>query len=347
MRIMVRATNWVGDAVMSLPAIAALRAARPQDEIVVVARPWVADLYRALGTGDGLMVHDPAKGRAALSREIREAKFDVALLLPNSFDAAWIAWRAGVPQRWGYARDARSWLLTRAIDVPRRGEIPEHQAYYYLELLRRLGILNTLPSVDSFRLPANPDPRQAARARLRERGVSDDTPIVGLNAGAAFGTAKRWMPDRYAELGRRLRDERGVSIVLFGSAVERDLASAIARRIGARAVSLAGETTLGGFLQLAAGCDLFVTNDTGTMHVAAAAGVAVLAVFGSTDERATAPLGPRVRIVKHEVSCSPCLLRECPVDHRCMRAISVEEVFEQSCQILDSVPPSFSTGTAR
>ena len=171
--------------------------------------------------------------------------------------------------------------------------------------------------------------------------------MVGLNPGAAFGSAKRWMPERYIELGRRLRDERGAAIVLFGSAAERDLAASIASRIGAGAISTAGETTLGGFLELAAGCDLFVTNDTGTMHVAAAAGIAVLAVFGSTDERATAPLGPRVRLLKHAVSCSPCLLRHCPVDHRCMKLISVNEVLEASCQILDAVPPSFSTGTAR
>jgi heptosyltransferase-2 len=213
-----------------------------------------------------------------------------------------------------------------------------------LELLRRLDILTALPAVDDFHLPMKPAARQAARDRL---GTLGKGPIVGLNPGAAFGTAKRWMPERYIELGRRLRDARGAAIVLFGSAAERDLAAMLARQIGAGAISTAGETTLGGFLELAAGCDLFVTNDTGTMHVAAAAGVAVLAVFGSTDERATAPLGPRVRVLKHPVSCSPCLLRHCPVDHRCMRAITVDEVFEASCQILDAVPPSFSTGMAR
>jgi heptosyltransferase-2 len=351
MKLMVRVTNWVGDAVMSLPAVGALRRQRPRDEIVLVARPWVADLYGALGAnigiGDGVMIQDPKKGRGTLAAELRAARFDAALLLPNSFDAAWTAWRAGIPERWGYARDARSPLLTRAVPVPRAGEIPEHQAYYYLELLRRLDILTTLPVVEDFRLPVDQVARRTARERLAGRGVSQTGPIVGLNPGAAFGTAKRWMPDRYIALGRRLRDERGAAIVLFGSAAERDLAAMIASRIGERTISTAGETTLGGFLELAAGCDLFVTNDTGTMHVAAAAGVPVLAVFGSTDERATAPLGPRVRLLKHAVSCSPCLLRYCPVDHRCMRVISVDEVFEASCQILDAVPPSFSTATGR
>jgi heptosyltransferase-2 len=347
MKLMVRVTNWVGDAVMSLPAVGALRRQRPQDEIVLVARPWVADLYRSLGIGDGVMIHDPKKGRGTLAAELRAARFDAALLLPNSFDAAWMAWRAGIPQRWGYARDARSPLLTRAVPVPRAGEIPEHQAYYYLELLRRLDILTTLPAVEDFRFPMHPAARQSARDRLAARGALITGPIVGLNPGAAFGTAKRWMPDRYIALGRRLRDERGAAIVLFGSAAERDLAAMIASRMGERTISTAGETTLGGFLELAAGCDLFVTNDTGTMHVAGAAGVPVLAVFGSTDERATAPLGPRVRLLKRPVSCSPCLLRSCPVDHRCMRVISVDEVFEASCQILDAVPPFFSTATER
>jgi len=351
MKLMVRVTNWVGDAMMSLPAVGALRRRRPQDEIVLVARPWVADLYRALGAdrgiGDGVMIHDPRKGRRALAAELRAARFDAALLLPNSFDAAWIAWRAGIAERWGYAREARSPLLTRAVPVPCPGEIPEHQAYYYLELLRRLGILTTLPAVEAFRLPVDPAARPAARERLGARGAATTGPIVGLNPGAAFGTAKRWLPERYIALGRRLRDERGAAIVIFGSAAERDLAAMIASRIGEETISTAGETTLGSFLELSQGCDLFVTNDTGTMHVAAAAGVSVLAVFGSTDEKATAPLGPRVRLLKHAVSCSPCLLRHCPVDHRCMRVVSVDEVFEASCQILDAVPPSFSTGTER
>jgi len=329
MKLMLRSTNWIGDAVMSLPAIDALRKARPEDEIVIVARPWVADLFATLGVADRVMVHDPKRGRATLAAELRAERFDAAILFPNSFDAAWIARRAGIPERWGYARDARGWLLTRPIPPPHSGEIPEHQAYYYLELLRRLGIIGTLSGVENFVLP-NVAVKKPATTR----------PVVGLNPGAAFGGAKRWIPSRYVELGRRLNAERNASIVLFGSAAERPLTEAMAREIGGGAISTAGETTLGEFLKLAVGCDLFVTNDTGTMHVAAAAGVPVLAVFGSTDERATSPLGPRVRLLKHAVSCSPCLLRHCPVDHRCMRLISVSEVFEASCQILNARPSS-------
>ena len=337
-KLMLRAPNWVGDVVMSLPALQQLRKALPETEIVVVARNWVADLYAALGgtaLANRVLAHDPNDGRGALVRQLRAERFDAALLLPNSLDAAWGAWRAGIPQRWGYARDGRSPLLTRAIPVPRAGEIPSHQSYYYLELLRRLGAVESFPMVSGFvvgsAIPHPPSP----------------TPRVGLNPGAAYGTAKRWLPARYVELGRRLRDERGAEIVLFGAASERELAEQIATGIGLGARSLAGQTTLVEFVKLAADCHLFVTNDTGTMHVAAAMGVPVLAIFGPTDERATAPLGPCVLLIKKAVPCSPCLLRHCPVDHRCMREIPVSEVFETACQILNAVRPSSSTVTAR
>lgn len=355
-KMMVRVTNWVGDAVMSLPALQHLRRALPDAEIVLVARPWVADLYTALAAASGvealanrILVYDPGKGRGPLVKELRSERFDSALLLPNSFDAAWVAWRAGIPERCGYARDGRSPLLTRAVPPPREGEIPPHQAYYYLELLRRLGLVGlagALPALDGFGLSRPPGAREKARERLRTFGSGAVGTVVGLNPGAAFGTAKRWLPRRYSELGRRLRDEAGAEIVLFGAEPERLLAESIAGEIGKGAVSTAGRTTLVDFLALVAGVDLFITNDTGTMHLAAAAGIPVLALFGPTDERATAPLGSRARLLKKPVPCSPCLLRNCPVDHRCMSNLSVQEVFETACQMIPTVRPSSSTVTA-
>lgn len=348
-KIMVRATNWVGDAVMSLPALRHLRRRLPEAEIVLAARPWVADLYAHQKVADRIVLADPARGRASQVAELRREGFQSALLLPNSFEAAWVAWRAGIPERCGYARDGRGLLLTQPVRAPRPGEIPEHQAYYYLELLRRLDLLRdyqeALASRESFSLRLPPGAREAARERLRGFGLSCAGAVVALNPGAAYGTAKRWLPARYAELGQRLQAGLGAEVALFGAESERRLAESIAAEIGRGAVSTAGRTTLADFLALAPGCDLFVTNDTGTMHVAAAAGVPVLALFGSTDERATAPLGPRARLLKKPVSCSPCLLRHCPVDHRCMREISVPEVFEAACQTM-AVQPSSSTVTA-
>ncbi len=332
MKILVRVPNWVGDAVMSLPALEHLRRSVPDAEIVLAARPSVAGLYSAL-TKFRVLPCDLA--------QVRAERFDHAILLPNSLDAAWFAWRAGVPERWGYARDGRTPLLTRAIRVPRAGEIPEHQAYYYLELLRRLGFAERWPPPEEFVLP-----RTRERDRLKALGVSCRGVVVGLNPGAAYGTAKRWLPARYSELGRRLAREKGAEIVLFGAESERALAEEIAREIGSGAVSTAGRTSMADFLALASGVDLFITNDNGTMHVAAVMGTPVLAVFGSTDERATSPIGPRARVFKKPVPCSPCLLRHCPVDHRCMREISVNEVFEASCQMI-SAQPSSSTATER
>ncbi len=339
-KLLVRVTNWVGDAVMSLPALQHLRQALPEAEIVLLARPWVADLYADQQVADRILPAAAGGGsRGQVAAALRRERFDAALLLPNSFHAAWTAWRAGIPERCGYARDGRGPLLTSAVPAPREGEIPEHQAYYYLELLRRLGLLSSLPSLEGFSLRLPAGARQAARERLRGWGIQGSGAVVGLNPGAAYGTAKRWMPGRYATLGRRLREELGSEVVLFGAESERALAEAIAAQIGPGTPSTAGRTSLADFLALVPGCDLFITNDTGTMHVAAAAGVQVLAVFGSTDERATAPLGPRVRLLKKAVPCSPCLLRHCPVDHRCMREISVEEVFEAACQTLTASQP--------
>jgi heptosyltransferase-2 len=323
MKLMVRVPNWVGDAVMCLPALEHLRRSLPNDEMVLVARPVVGDLHSALAAYR-VLSYDPKNGRAAVVATLRRERFDRAILLPNSFDAAWVAWRAGIPERWGYARDCRAPLLTRAIPPPRSGEIPAHQAYYYLELLRRLGLPDNWPPPEQFSLPGS--------------GQVGNLPhlVVGLNPGAAYGTAKRWLPGRYVELGRRLRHEKGAELILFGAESERPLADEIARQIGAGALSTAGRTTMADFLKLAGGVDLFITNDNGTMHVAAAAGIPVLAIFGSTDELATSPLGLRTRIIKRPVPCSPCLLRHCPVDHRCMRDISVDEVFEAACQMIPS-----------
>lgn len=334
--VLVRATNWVGDAVMSLPALRELHRALPAACITVLARPWVSAIFeREPAVNRVLPYHGNAGGGwRRTARALRGERFDAALLLQNALEAALIARWARIPLRCGYARDGRSWLLTHAVRVPRREEIPRHECYYYLELLRRLGLLRQLPTVNEIALAAPPS-HEAGRERLSAFGVSDRHrgPVVGINPGAAFGTAKRWLPSRFAALGRALASQ-GAAVVIFGAASERALAETLAAEIGPAAVSTAGRTTLGDFLELAAGCDLFVTNDSGTMHLAAAAGLPVLAIFGATDEIATAPLGPRVRITKKPMPCSPCKLRDCPIDHRCMRAIEVADVLAAASDML-------------
>ena len=337
-RILVRSTNWVGDAVMTLPALRQLRRALPSAHIAILARPWVGAVFERELLADRVL-HYGAGWRATASA-LRAERFDAAVLLQNAFEAALIARWARIPLRCGYARDGRSWLLTHAVPVPGDGEIPGHECYYYLELLRRLGLIAELPQVDRITL-SRPFSREAARERLAALGLrlppGGSGPVVGISPGAAFGTAKRWLPSRFAAVGQALAAQ-GAGVVLFGTALERALAESLAAQISPGAVSTAGRTTLAEFLDLVVGCDLFITNDSGAMHLAAAAGVAVLAIFGATDEVGTAPLGPRVRIIRKPVPCSPCKLRDCPIDHRCMRAVRTEDVLAAAEQMLAAAP---------
>ncbi len=326
--ILVRATNWVGDAVMSLPALCALRERFPQARITVLARPWVADLYRRETFLNEVVVYDGARWRTA--RMLRAQAFDCAILLPNAFDAALLAWLARIPVRIGYNRDGRGLLLTRAVPPPRPSEIPRHQRFYYLELLRRAGILETLPASAPVRLEAS-GKKQAART-------------IGVSPGAAYGTAKQWLPERFAEAAAQLVGARGASIALFGSKSERALCERIAAMLnGHRVTNYAGATTLAEFIDLVSACEVFLTNDSGAMHVASALGVPTVAIFGATDDVATGPAGEFVRVVREPVECSPCLLRECPIDHRCMSRVSAARVAAEALHLLEGVPLDLRT----
>ncbi len=321
-----RATNWVGDAVMSLAALRALRERFPRAEISILAKPWVADLYRREPFCDRLIAYEPrgaaAKWRAA--RELAQFRFDCAILLQNAFEAAAVAWAARIPERIGYARDGRSALLTRAIAVPRPGEIPAHQRFYYLELLRRAGIIDAMPSNDVIRLEGAAAAREAGIERLREAGLGDI--VIGVSPGAAFGSAKRWLPERFAAAADRVAGETGASVAVFGSKDERELCASVAGAIHAPVRNFAGETSLRAFIEMAAACRVYLTNDSGAMHIASALGVPTVAIFGATDDAATGPTGPLARVVRQAVECSPCLKRECPIDHRCMTGVEAMRV---------------------
>jgi heptosyltransferase-2 len=236
-------------------------------------------------------------------------------------------WKAGIGRRIGYRRDARGWLLTQAIARPEPGEIPRHERFYYLELLRRAGIIAEYPPCDEIRLDGREAAREAGRAALREAGVP--LPTIGLSLGAAYGTAKRWLPERFGQTATAIARAQGASLILFGSAAERPLCEEIAKTCGESGSvvhNFAGETTLGQFIELTAACRMFLSNDSGAMHVASALGVPTVTVFGATDDTTTGPTGRWARIVREEVECSPCLLRECPIDHRCMTRVSAERV---------------------
>jgi len=332
-RILVRATNWVGDAVMSLPALHAIRERFPEAHIAVLARPWVADIYAREKFADEVMLYDLPRGwrdpagKWRLAQQLRARRFDCAILLQNAFEAAALVWLAGIPQRIGYDRDGRGWLLTRAVEVPRWGEIPRHQQFYYLEMLRRADLLERLPETDTIRLGGATQAAAAGRERFRALGC--EGPVVGVSPGAAYGTAKCWLPERFAEAAEETAGSLDAAVALFGSADEKALCVEIESALTSRGrvvFNLAGETRLGEFIELCAACRVFLTNDSGAMHIASALGVPTVAVFGATDHVATGPTGPLARVVREPVECSPCLLRECPIDHRCMTRVPAQRV---------------------
>ena len=317
-RIVVRAPNWIGDVVLALPAVRDLRRNFPDADIEVLARPWVAPLYGAVPEIDSIC----KSGGAASDAEAIRGAFDVAVLLPNSFASAWAAYRAGIPERWGYATDARGLLLTRSCRVP-AGVRGRSQVYYYRAMLAGVGLRVTAAPDASLSCP----PEWAARGAEKLGG---DGPWIGLNPGAFHGPAKRWLPERYAAVGDTLARRAGARIAVLGGAAERPLGQAIAAAMRQPARVLTGETTLPELTGVLSRLSLLVTNDSGPMHVAAALGVPVVAVFGPTDPRETGPVGDGHRIVREPVHCSPCGLRECPIDHRCMTRIGVDRVVTEA-----------------
>jgi heptosyltransferase-2 len=322
--ILIRATNWVGDAVMCLPALDAIRGCFPAARISILAKPWVADLYAREPFANEVIPYRQ-DARRAMIRDLRSRRFDCAILLQNAFEAALIAWLARIPNRIGYRRDGRGFLLTRAVPPPVKGEIPRHERFYYLELLRRAGILERVPDSDRIELHSP---------------VVERKRMIGVSPGAAYGGAKRWLPERFAEAAALIAGARGASIALFGSQAEREICSEIEVATllrGYEAANYAGRTSLAQFIELVASCEVFLTNDSGAMHIASALGIPTVAIFGATDDLATGPTGPLARVVREPVECSPCLLRECPIDHRCMTRVSAERVAEEALALLKCV----------
>ena len=354
-RLLIRGTNWVGDSILSLPALKRARVEFPQAKITLLVLPWVAGIYEDSTAVDDIWlydrqgVHRGLSGKLRLIRELRERRFDAALLFQNAFEAAVLTWLAKIPVRAGYDRDGRGRLLSHKVPVaPHVSKL--HQTYYYLDLLEQLlGCARTSQGLEpkptsqfvarimpDITLVVSPERRQRARIRLQAQGVDFNRTVVGVNPGAFYGSAKRWLSERYAMVLDRLIDERQASVVIFGSPNEVAIAEAIQSGMRSRPVILSGRTELSELIAMIACCDLFLTNDSGPMHLAAALRVPTLAIFGATDEIATGPMSPASVVLNKRVECSPCLLRECPIDHRCMKRITVEEVVQQAFRMIDA-----------
>ena len=344
MRLLIRATNWVGDAIMALPALQGVRRRFADAHIAILALPYVAEIYEGQGIADELIVYDRTRGHAGirgrerLAATLKSKRFDTALLLQNAFDAAWIAWRAGIPQRIGYNRDGRGLLLTKAILVPKAGEIPAHEKFYYLELLRRAGWAESLPDVPEIALRVSADQLERAEEKLRALGARAGATRIAVGAGASYGSAKCWPPERFAQALNQLRLERDADVVLFGTPTENEVSAAIQTGLTRPALNLTGKTQIAELPALLSRCNVFLGNDSGAMHVAAAVGLPVVAVFGPTDPHGTAPATTRCTIVQERPYCSPCFLRRCPTDHRCMTAVKPEMVSAPLLRALAEVP---------
>jgi heptosyltransferase II len=343
-RILVRATNWVGDAVMSLPALQSLRASFPASHIAVLARSWVADLYRREQFCDEVILYDAPRGwrglgqKRAVVAELRNRQFDCAVLLQNAFEAAALTWCARIPVRIGYDRDGRGLLLTHAVPVPKRGEIPLHQRFYYLALLERAGLIDGSGVVVNIALTGAVE--AAKRGKELFAGNRIEGRIVGLSPGAAFGGAKRWLPERFAQSAIAIARNREASVAIFGSKDEVRLGAQVAALIGRENVCvayLAGKTSRRDFIDVTAACELFLSNDSGAMHIASALGVPTVVIFGPTDEAATGPAGRLQAIIREPVDCAPCHLRECPIDHRCMTRVTADHAAHAALSLVEHI----------
>jgi len=335
-RIIIRATNWVGDAILTTPAVRAVRKDFPDAEITMLAKPWVAPVfynsphvdhvfrYEAEGRHRGWL------GKARLVKALRKGKFDLAILFQNAFEAAMLTYLAGIPNRLGYDTDQRRFLLTHRIKMaPRLKQI--HEIDYYLGILAAVGL-----KLDGRDLMLRLTERERSRAReiLRKQHITRGDTLVGVSPGATFGSAKRWPPERYGALCDKIYESHGVRIIIFGGPGEEATGRRVSEAMKHPTVNLCGKTTLRETAALIERCRLFVTNDSGLMHVAAALSVPLIAIFGSTNPITTGPSSVKSRVVRALVSCSPCLKPECPSDHKCMADISVDRVYAETDALL-------------
>jgi len=358
-RILVRGVNWLGDAVMSTPALLRLRESRPDAHITLLTQEKLADLWQGHPALNAALTFAARESLWSVARRLREGNFQTALALPNSLRCALELWLARIPQRIGFSSPGRNWFFTQRVPAragfvkmrkrsiaeinrltapdssdastaARRAQPPDaaHHLHHYLHLAAALG--------------ANPEPlppflavtREEVEAVQRKFSLGADAPWFGLNPGAEYGPAKRWLPDRFLAAAIETQKQSNCRWLILGGPADAALATGLAQGLSgafpsAPPMNLAGKTTLRELCALLKRCRVLLTNDTGPMHVAAAVGTPVVALFGSTSPQLTGPGlpgEPRHRLLHSTAACSPCFRRECPIDFRCMTAISVERV---------------------
>jgi heptosyltransferase-2 len=347
MNILVRGTNWVGDAVMSVPALRELRRIFPDARITLHTRGWARGIFEDAEFIDEILTVEKTaskiKDSFSQSSVLREKKFDLAVLFPNSFESALIAKLAGIPRRFGYAKEGRSFLLTDAVEIPAWKNL-RHEVYYYLNLIAEIeksffqteSVSAAAPRID---LPVSAGRRDAAKNFLIEIGIDPTKKTVALGVGSTNSAAKRWRAESYAELNDRLQTELGANVVLVGASDEADVSQAVFDKSAKKPFVLTGKTSLAEAVAVLSAIDLLVSNDMGLAHIASAVGTKTLVIFGPTNEKTTRPFSEFALTVRRDVECSPCMLRVCPIDHRCMTRISAGEVFDKVVEMIyDTMP---------
>ena len=327
-KIIIKGTNWIGDVFLSLPAVYGLKHLIPDARIDIALKRPLGELVRGVPVIDNILDYDSGvKGEIALIRTIRKGRYDLGIIFPRSLHSAMLLFSGKVKERVGYATDLRSPLLT--IKLPRTKEIMGvHQSAYYRNLISVLG--DPGPIVVPA-LKVKKEHTDWAKGFLSKNGYRGGT-LIGINPGAAYGQAKRWYPERFAKVADSLLAEFGGKAIIFGGRREIDAEMDVAKSMSHLPILTAGRTTIPELMALVRACSVFITNDTGPMHIASALSVPVVAIFGPTNPKTTFPMAPRkrLRIIRHEVSCSPCLLRSCPEDHRCMTLIKPDEVIAKA-----------------
>jgi heptosyltransferase-2 len=336
-KILIRSVNWIGDAVMTTPAIGNIRQYFPDAEITILANSLVSPVFlhhpwvdRVI-TFDEKGSHKGFVGRMRLAGELRQHSFDLAVILPNSLNSAFVPWLAGIPVRIGKTGDGRSLLLSHRF--PRSLQpAGVHQTQNYLAIVEHFGITGDRKT----QLIATTDQEDRALAsRLAKSGIAEDDFVLGINPGATYGSAKRWYPDRFAYVARTLSREWGARVVITGGPGETAIAADIERDLAGTCLNMAGLTSVRELMSLVKRCNFFITNDSGPMHLAAAFAVPLVAVFGSTDHSTTYPLSDSAIVVRESIDCAPCMKRECPTDHICMKAVMPDAVIEKALQLLN------------
>ena len=309
-RILIRSSNWLGDAIMSVAAVRAIKAGRPDVHVTIAVPDKIAPMWKLIPEVDAIIAL-PHGSVVSVVRQFRQQMpFDVAILFPNSLRVALETWLSGIPRRVGYPGHWRSWLVNQIVRERRKPGPPEHHSLRFLRIARECGA-----DVANIEVPHRPQTSNV-----------DHQTSIGLCPGAEYGPAKRWLPERFAEAAGKINAQLSVHWILFGTKKEAAIGEQIAAAIGDHCVNRIGQTTLEQLIEELRQCRLLLTNDTGTMHLAALLGVPVVAIFGSTEPRLTGPLGMGHIVLRHHVECSPCFLRECPIDFRCMKAVSADEV---------------------